>query len=80
MQQNKVGFWVSLQTKSRVLGVPTDKKVNEWVECYRGICRHNTEYGYNDKYIGTSIVILAKRWLWLRMMVYVNRNMLEQFL
>jgi hypothetical protein len=33
--------------------------------CYSGIYRHNTEYGYNDKYTGTSIVILAKRWLWL---------------
>jgi hypothetical protein len=30
-----------------------------------GICRHNTEYGYNDTYTGTSNVILAKRWLWL---------------
>jgi hypothetical protein len=29
------------------------------------ICHRNTEYGYNDKYSGTSIVILAKRWLWL---------------
>jgi hypothetical protein len=29
------------------------------------ICHHNTEYGYNDKYTGTSIVILAKTWLWL---------------
>jgi hypothetical protein len=35
------------------------------IQCYAGICRHNTEYGYNDKYIGTSIVILAKCWLWL---------------
>jgi hypothetical protein len=30
-----------------------------------GIYRHNTDYGYIDKYTGTSIVILAKRWLWL---------------
>jgi hypothetical protein len=29
------------------------------------ICRHSTEYGYNDKYTGTSIAILAKPWLWL---------------
>jgi hypothetical protein len=29
------------------------------------LCRHNTEYGYNDKYTGTSNVILTKRWLWL---------------
>jgi hypothetical protein len=29
------------------------------------MCPHNTEYGYNDIYTGTSIVILAKRWLWL---------------
>jgi hypothetical protein len=26
---------------------------------------HNTEYGYNDTFTGTNIVILAKRWLWL---------------
>jgi hypothetical protein len=43
-------------------------------------CHHNTEYGYIDKYIGTSNVILAKRWLWLLMMIYVNWNMLEQLL
>jgi hypothetical protein len=30
-----------------------------------GICRHNTEYSYNNKYNGTSNVILAKHWLWL---------------
>jgi hypothetical protein len=30
-----------------------------------GLCRHNTEYGYSDKYTGTSNVILAKHWLWL---------------
>jgi hypothetical protein len=35
------------------------------IQCYGGISRHNTEYGYNDKYSGTSIVILAKHWLWL---------------
>jgi hypothetical protein len=32
---------------------------------YGSICRHNDEYGYNDKYTGTSNGILAKRWLWL---------------
>jgi hypothetical protein len=25
----------------------------------------NTDYSYNDKYTATSIVILAKPWLWL---------------
>jgi hypothetical protein len=29
------------------------------------ICRHNTEYGYNDTYTITSNVILAKHGLWL---------------
>jgi hypothetical protein len=29
------------------------------------MCHHNTEYGYNDKYTGTNIVILATHWLWL---------------
>jgi hypothetical protein len=29
------------------------------------MCRHNTDYGYNDMYIGNSVVILADRWLWL---------------
>jgi hypothetical protein len=28
-------------------------------------CRHNTDYSYNNKYIGTSNVILAKHRLWL---------------
>jgi hypothetical protein len=32
---------------------------------YGGICGHNTEYSHNDKYTGTSNVILAKHWLWL---------------
>jgi hypothetical protein len=30
-----------------------------------GICRHTIEYRYNNKYTGTSNVILAKHWLWL---------------
>jgi hypothetical protein len=29
------------------------------------ICHHNTEYGYNNTYIGTSNVILANHLLWL---------------
>jgi hypothetical protein len=32
---------------------------------YGSICRHNTENIHDNKYTGTSIVILAKRWLWL---------------
>jgi hypothetical protein len=35
------------------------------IQCYGGIFHHNTEYIYNNKYTGTSIVILVKRWLWL---------------
>jgi hypothetical protein len=35
------------------------------IRSYDGICRHNTEHSYNNKYIANSIVILAKRWLWL---------------
>jgi hypothetical protein len=35
------------------------------VQCYGGIWRRNTEYNYNSKYSRTSIVILAKHWLWL---------------
>jgi hypothetical protein len=31
------------------------------MHCYGGI----SEYGYNDKYTGTSNVIFSKRWLWL---------------
>jgi hypothetical protein len=38
---------------------------NYIIRCYGSICRHNTEYGYNDTYTETSNVILAKRWLWL---------------